>query len=137
MNGDLAMVGLLRDNAAVGALIGGTGVNNARIFISDAPQKTPLPFIVCDVYDTEPFDTKDGASVTDHDLVKVFCYATLTKDAIALADAVRRAADEARGTFNAETVYNIRFLRFDGYNIDLENRKVYVREHDYQVRIKV
>ncbi len=137
MNGDYAMVALLRDNPSVANLVGGTGVNNARIFISDAPQKARLPFIVCDVYDVEPFDSKDGVSTTDHDLVKVFVYAEKSSDAIALNNAVRQNADEARGNFNDQQVINIRFLRNDGYNIDLENRKVYVRESDYQVRIRV
>jgi len=137
MNGDAAVLDILRNNATVGALIGGTGVTNARVFISEAPQAAELPFIVCDVYDTEPFDTKSGVSVTDHELVKVFCYAEKSKTAIQLSDAVRAAVDGNSGTFNSEVVEYIRFLRYDGYNVELVNRKAYVREHDYQVRIRV
>ncbi len=136
MNGDLAVIDVLRNNVLVAGFIGGTGVNNARVFLSDAPQGAPMPFIIVDVYDTEPFDTKDGVSVTDHDLVKTFAYAETSKQAVDLADAMRTALDEKRGTFNGKTVINIRYMRYDGYNVDLINRKAYVREQDYQVRIK-
>ena len=137
MNGDVAVIAVLRANAAVGAKIGGTGVNAARVFLSDAPQEAVMPYVIVDVYDTEPFDTKDGVSVVDHDLVKVFCYAETSRACIDLADVVRDALDETRGTYNSKVVENIRYLRNDGYNVDLINRKAYVREHDYQVRIRV
>lgn len=137
MNGDLAVVDILRTNPAVGAMIGGTGVNHARVFISDAPQLAALPFVICDVYDTEPFDSMSGVSSVDHDLVKVFCYGDTSEKAIALADAVRDALDGSKGTFNGKVVEYIRYLRNDGYNIDLTNRKAYIRETDYQVRIRV
>lgn len=137
MNGDIAILDILRSNPTVGALIGGTGAANARVFISEAPQKAIMPFIVCDVYDSEPFDSKSGTSVVDHELVKVFCYAEKSSEAITLSDAVRAAVDGANGTYNSEVVEYIRWLRYDGYNVELVNRKAYVREHDYQVRIRV
>lgn len=136
MNGDIAVIDALRINSGVCSFIGGTGVNNARVFLNEAPQEEPLPYLIVDVYDTEPFDSKDGVSVTDHDLVKVFCYASSHKTCVDLSDAVRDALDETRGTFNGKEVINIRYLRYDSYNVDLINRKAYVREHDYQVRIK-
>lgn len=135
MNGDVAVLAALATNAPVAAFVGGTGIGTARIFLSDAKQGAALPYIIIDQYDSEPFDTTSGVSTVDHDLVKVFVYAETSRSAIDLAELCRDALDGQSGTYNGRVVKYMRYLRNDGYNVDLINRKAYVREHDYQVRI--
>ena len=136
MNGDIAVIDILRNDATAGALVGGTGVNNARVFPAELPQGETYPAYVVDLYDTEPFDTKTGVSAVDHDLVKVFCYADTVHQAVALQDAARGALDGAAGTYNGKVVDYIRYLKNDGYNTPETNRRIYVREMDFMVRIR-
>lgn len=135
MNGYLAVIGKLRLGTA-GNLVGGSGTTTARIFPGDFPQGEVYPMITVDTYDDDVFDTKSGVATTEHELVKVFCYGTSDNETRALAAAVRTDLDEQSGTMNGFTVENIRFLRFDTYDLNLTNRRSRVHEQDYEVRIR-
>lgn len=135
MNGYLAVIAALRDGTA-GNLVGGSGVGTARVFPGDSPQGEIYPMLTVETYDDEAFDTDSGAATTEHELVKVFCYATTDNEARLLAAAARVDLDERRGTLNGFTVENIRFLRFDTYDLHLTNRRARVHEQDYEVRIR-
>lgn len=137
MNADIPVINILAGNADVGLYIGGSGMGVARVFTGDVPQGKPFPHICVDVFDSEPFDTKSGPSVIDHEMVKVFCYANTVRDVIRLSVRARQALDGTTGTYAGEMVRDIRYLRTDSYNIPLTNKKVYVREHDYLVRLNV
>jgi hypothetical protein len=136
MNGYLAVIAKLRDGTA-GNLIGGSGVTTARVFPGDPQENEVLPFISVETFDNEPFDTDSGAATTDHDLVKVICYATTDNEARTIAAAARVDLDEQSGTLNGFVVENIRFLRVDSYDVHLTNRRARVHEHDYEVRIRL
>jgi hypothetical protein len=136
MNGYLSVIAALRDGTA-GNLVGGSGSVNARVFPGDGQDKQIFPFISVDTYDMEPFDTKSGSATTDHDLVKVFCFATTDNEARQMAAACRVDLDERSGTLNGFVVENIRFLRSDNYDIHLTNRRARVHEQDYEVRIRL
>lgn len=140
MNGHLAVIGVLRNSAAAN-YVGGSGVNNARIFPGDPQETQVLPYIYTEVFDAEAFDSKSGAATTDHDLVKVFVCDTVenssTGGARQIAAACRTALDEVGGSYNGYTVENIRYLRVDTYDIHLTNRRMRVHEQDYEVRIRV
>lgn len=136
MNGDIAVVDILTNDAAVGALVGGTGVNVARVFMAQAPQSQEYPLCIVDVFDNEPYDSKSGVASVDHDMVKVFCYAATMDEAVNLQDAVRTALDGTSGTHRGVVVEYIRYLRHDSYYVPATNRGVYVRELDFMVRVQ-
>ena len=137
MNGYLPVIAILRASGPVGLLIGGSGTQTAKVFPGDLPQKAVFPCISVDTYDGEPFDTKDGVSVVDHDLVKVMCFAETDSAAYQLATACRNALDGISGTYNGYYVENVRWLRPSSYDIDATNKRIRVHEHDYEVRIRI
>ena len=135
MNADIPVIQILSANAGIANLIGGTGIGNARVFPGTVPQTKSYPCLMVEVYDSTPYDTKDGASVVDHETVKVFCYAEESSTASALGAAVRSALDDYNGSVGGYTIGHIRYLRQDGQHIQLTNRKVFLRELDFMVRI--
>ena len=136
MNGYLSIIAALRDGTA-GNLVGGSGVLTARVFPGDPQETQVYPCIGVETFDSEAFDTKSGAATTDHDLVKVFSYATTDNEARTIARAVRADLDERSGTINSLVVENIRFLRVDSYDLHLTNRRARVHEQDYEIRIRL
>jgi hypothetical protein len=139
LNADIPVLNILSVGEA-GNYVGGSGMGTARIFINDVPQNTVMPHIVVEQFDAEAFDTKDGVSYVDHELVKVYCYGegnTGVRDSKILARAVRNTLDAYQHTtIGGEEVEYIRYQRQASYNIQYTNKRVYVREQDYQVRIK-
>jgi len=136
MNGYLAVIAALRDGTA-GNLVGGSGSTTARVFPGDPQQKQVYPFISVDSYDTDAFDTKTGSATTDHDLVKVMCFADTDNECRQIAAAARVDLDEYIGTLNGFVVERIRFLRVDTYDLHLTNRRARIHEQDYEVRIRL
>lgn len=136
MNGYLSVIAKLR-NGTAGNLIGGSGTGSARVFPGDSPQGETYPQIMVDTYDMEPFDTKSGPATTDHDLVKVMCFASTDNECRLIAAACRTDLDGASGTLNGFFVENMRFLRVDTYDMQFTNRRIRVHEQDYEVRIRV
>lgn len=134
MNGYLAVIDAIR-NGTAGNLIGGSGTTTARVFPGDPQEQQIYPCVSVETFDEEPFDTKTGAATTSHDLVKVICYADTDREARSVALACRVDLDERSGTLNGYTVENIRYLRFDSYDVHLTNRRARVHEQDYEVRI--
>ncbi len=137
MNGYLSVIGLLRADGPVGLLIGGSGVNTARVFPGDPPQQAKYPLIAVETFDAEGFDTKSGASVLDHDMVRVSCYADTDDAARDLSTKVRAAIDERSGLYNGYYVENIRWIRWNTYDVNITNRRVRVHEADYEVRVRI
>lgn len=129
MNADIAVVQILLASAPV------TGMVAARIFPGDVPQTETYPVVMVEVFDAQPYDSKDGASVIDAEQVKVFCYADTVKQSAALGKAVRTALDDFSGSTANYTVQHIRYLRQDSQSLALTNRKAYLRELDFMVRI--
>jgi hypothetical protein len=137
MNSDIAIIHILSGHPGLAYQVGSTGMGNARVFSGDVPQGEVFPVVMVDLYDAEPFDTKDGASVVDHEMVKVFCYGSTAKEARNLSDEVRNALDSVSGTYNSQVIQDIRYMRSDSQRIELTNRKVYLREMDFMVRIEI
>lgn len=136
MNADIPVINILSRGEA-GNYVGGSGMGTAKVFPGDAPQTIAMPYIIVDTFDGEAFDTKDGVAYVDHEIVKVFNYADNVRDCKVLARASRNTLDAySRTTVGGEEVEYIRYLRTVSYNVQQTNKKVYVREQDYQVRIK-
>ncbi len=137
MKGYLPVIDILRLDGPVGLLIGGSGVGVARVFPGDAPQGDIYPLIMVDTFDSEPFDTKSGISVLDHDQVKVTYFAETDAVAYDLANKGRTALDGATGIHNGIYIEWIRWLRVATYDVNLTNRRVRVHEHDFEVRTRI
>lgn len=135
MNGYLAVIDALR-NGTVKNYFAGSTTAAVRVFPGDPQEKQQYPCISVETFDEEAFDTSTGAATTSHDLVKVIVYADTDREARSIAVACRTDLDEVSGTLNGFTVENIRYLRFDSYDLHLTNRRARVHEQDYEVRIR-
>ena len=136
MNADVPVLNILSLGEA-GNYVGGSGMGTANVFINETPQNEPLPRIIVEQFDGESFETKDGVAYVDHEMVKVYCYADKVRTVNVLARAVRNTLDAySRTTIGGEVVKYITYKRQAGYNEQYTNKKVFVREQDYEVRIK-
>lgn len=136
MNGYLSVISLLREDGQVGLLIGGSGVNTARVFPGDAPQGAAYPHITVETFDAEPFDTKDGVSVVDNEMVKVMYMSESESTLYDLAERGRDALDGQSGTINGKVIDYIRYMGFSSYDVNVTNKRIRVHEQDYEVRVQ-
>lgn len=130
MNSELAVLGILRDDSAV------TDIVATRVYLNQAPQAAILPYIIVEEQDVEPFNTKDGVSVSDHDTVRVYPYATTKRALISLYTACRNALDGvSNGIYNTVAVNHIYFKGQTSFDEQIENRKAYAKDQEYLVRV--
>lgn len=136
MNGYLSVIEILALDGQVGLYIGGSGLNTARVYPADAPQKAVFPHITVETFDADQFDTKSGVSVLEHEMVKVRYVAEEESDAYAMAQAGRTALDGKSGTYNGRYVEWIRYMGLFTYKENITNKSCRVHEHDYEVRVR-
>jgi hypothetical protein len=110
-----------------------TDVVSTRIYPEVAQQDSDLPFIVYNVTNNEPTDTKPEPSKLDTAQVEVNIYAESYTEAIDLAVAVRAALDRVKGTYNG---VNVQSIQYQNEVIDFdEPQRAYNISADYDVRI--
>lgn len=131
----IGVIDILRDNAGVGALVGGTGTS-ARVYPIERAQKEGLPAITVDQDNVIPYDTKDGVSTLDEVYVLVISYGSTYSDSLAVANACRSALDRTSGTFNGEVIQSIRFQSQSTNIEEINNVPIYWTEQEYKVRIE-
>ena len=140
MASELAFIDILRDDATIGALVGGTGTS-ARVYPMERPHKISLPAVTVTLQDIEPNDTKDGVSTLDVEIIKVEYYdstyknTTASSGAFHLAETGRTALDRVSGTFSNVEIQSARFTDQDMFTIEINNNLIYVVEHEYSVRV--
>ena len=88
MSAELAVIEILRSDATVGGLVGGTGTS-ARIYPIERPQTSTLPAITVTPDDIEPSDTKTGVSKLDEEFIQVLYYSSDYNDNKDLVEAGR------------------------------------------------
>ena len=110
-----------------------TDVVSTRIYPEVAQQDSDLPFIVYNVTNNEPTDTKPEPSKLDTAQVEVNIYAESYTEAIDLAVAVRAALDRVKGTYSGVNVQSIQYLN-EIIDFD-EPQRAYNISADYDVRI--
>ena len=136
MNGYLSVISLLRADGQVGLLIGGSGVATARVYPGDAPQGATYPHVCVETFDVEVFDSKDGVSVVEHEMVKVMYMSESESTLYDLAEKGRDALDGQSGTINGRIIDYIRYMGFSTYDVNVTNKRIRVHEQDYQVRVR-
>lgn len=130
MKGEFAVLKILLDTVAVSDIVG------TRVYLDEAPEADQYPLIIVSEEDNEPFDTKNGVSAKDHDTIRVFPYAANKNTLRLLAQACRDALDgKAAGTYNNVQIEWLRFLNQTSFDDKIENRKVYAKDQQYQVRV--
>ncbi len=95
---EAALFDVLKDDAGVGTVCGD------RIYPLLAPDNAVKPYIVYEVIGTEPQRITAGAGTLKRTRMHLDCYdegASGYGDAKSLADAVRTAIDNARGTWDS------------------------------------
>jgi hypothetical protein len=132
MRAEYAVIKILLNDTTVSGLV------STRVYLDEAPQKDPYPLIIVEEDSDDPSDTKDGPSVVDHDTVRVFPYATDPDTLRTLAKACRDALDgKANVTYNTTEVVYVRFVSQGKFSEQIENRKVFAKDQEYNVRVKV
>lgn len=137
MAAEIAVIDILRDDATLGALLGGTGTS-ARVYPLERPQGSGLPSILVRGQDIEPSDTKDGVSTLDTEFIQVLMYGEDLSQLILTIEAkVRTLLDRIRvGTYNGVTIQSSQFLDRDTFLEQIDNNSIYTVEHIYKVRVK-
>lgn len=135
MAAELALIDILRDDATIGALVGGTGTS-ARVYPIERPQTSLFPSITVIPDDIDPSDTKTGVSKLDEEFITVYYYSDTYSSNNSLSVAGRSALDRNGGTYNGVVVQSIRFEDRDSWVEEIENRVIYVTEHNYKVRVQ-
>jgi len=110
-----------------------TDIVGTRIYPEVAQQDGDLPYIVYNVSNNEPSDTKPEPSKLDTAEIEVHCYATSYSQAIDIAVAVRGALDRVKGTYNGVNVQSIQYIN-EVIDFD-EPQRAYEVTADYEVRI--
>ena len=110
-----------------------TDIVGTRIYPEVAQQDGDLPYIVYNITNNEPSDTKPEPSKLDTAEIEVHCYATSYSQAIDIAVAVRGALDRVKGTYNGVNVQSIQYIN-EVIDFD-EPQRAYEVTADYEVRI--
>lgn len=98
MNGGKAIYSILKNNAAVNAIVG-TG-DNCRVFPLIENQSYTMPFITYDAAFNEPNPTKSGPSTLDEKSYQINIVAATPDACEDLAEKVRLALDYSSGTYD-------------------------------------
>lgn len=132
MKGEYAVINILLNTTAVTDIVG------TRIYLDEAPQSDAYPLIIIEEEGVEPKDTKDGASVSEPDIIRVFPYSTNKNTLRLLAQACRDALDgKAAGTYNSVSVVDLRFMNQSSFDEQIANRKVYAKDQEYRVWVNL
>ena len=128
----LAIYNLLKNDAAVNAVVGG------RIYPELAKEGVAMPYIVYSVVSNSPSDTKDGTPI-DEAQCEIFSVGSTYQMCNDLSDKVRAALDRKGVTVTDAQAGNITVQSIQYTNEITEvsaDRKTYIAVQDYTFRIK-
>lgn len=113
-----------------------SAVVSTRVYPVTTPQKVANPHITFDLYNTDPTDTKDGASKLDVYYIEVSCFHKEALDCVTLANHCRGALDRFSGINSGNVIDKIIFEGQDGPYFDHE-RELFRVDLDVRVRVRV
>jgi hypothetical protein len=133
MNGELAVLRVLLLDDNVSSFVG------TKVYLNEAPQRATLPYIILEERDSEPIDSKSGKAVTDFDIVGVFIYSNDQRQLFNISTAVRLALDDKeQGNYGSPLlIERISFMGQTGFFEKIENKKAFVKDQEYQLRVRL
>lgn len=131
MNAEIGIMEILKNDSSVTALV--DSGSSSRIYYDEAMEGQQLPFIILQVDEIQPNDTKSGISTLDEDFVYVTTFAGTKKDAKILATAARAALDRTTGTKNGIQIIGLQFRTQRSDTDRLVDKKVFTIEQLYKV----
>ena len=126
-----AIINILEADSDVNALISG------KVYPSDAPQGTALPYIVIEQIGREPNHTKDGASQLDVFFVNVTSYDNTYVDTRNLGGKCTTALHGHASGVESVSGQNIDSVRLDDEHEDKLDERLFEIEQTYRVRRKL
>jgi hypothetical protein len=133
MAAELAFINILKSDNELIPLLGN------RVRPIQQVQTGILPScVVRKIGGTEPSDTKDGPSTLDVERIQVLMYfSDWTTPVYTIQNRVRYLLDRLReGTYNGVTVQSSQFEDDDNYEEQIVDKKIFVVEQIYKVRVK-
>jgi hypothetical protein len=128
MKGEYAVLKILLDTTAVSNIVG------TRVYLDEAPEGEIYPMVIVQEEGTEPQDSKDGVSVSEPDIIRVYPYAENKQTLKTLAEACRNALDgKTPGVYNSIEILDLRFMNQTSFDEQIANRKVYAKDQEYRV----
>ena len=131
MNGQLAIMSILQNDATFGAIVG-IG-SSAKIYYDEAMQTVTTPFAIIKTDGITPNDTKSGASTLDFDLVYITHFAATKKQVTDMSLAARNALDRTTGTKGGIIVIGLQFKDLRSDTERLIDKKVFTEEQLFQI----
>lgn len=123
-----AIYHVLTNDAPVNAIV------STRIYPNEAPQGATLPYIVQEITDTEPLESKDSPQY-DFVSVEISCYAqggSGGEQALEdLSSKVITALDNNTGTHNDVVVKQAQYLNKDDVKLE-DEQKIYGKRIDFR-----
>ena len=123
-----AVYHVLTNDADVSAIV------STRIYPNEAPQEATLPYIVQEITDTEPLESKDSPQY-DFVSVEINCYAqggSGGEQALEdLSKKVITALDNNTGTHNGVVVKQAQYLNKDDIKLE-DKQKIYGKRIDFR-----
>lgn len=125
-----AIVQILLADAPVVAIVGN------KVYRNEAPQGQSLPYVIIEVENVDPSNTKEAVSSADYVFLNVISYAATQAELDTLSEAVRTALDyKAAGTYGGIVMNQLRFQSENDFDEEIENRKVYAVDQSYMMRL--
>jgi hypothetical protein len=132
MSAGKAIYNILTNDAPVSAIV------STRVYPIEASENASYPYVVFDITDTEPVESKDNPQY-DFESVEVRCYARGGSGAYLtledLSDKIITALNNNTGTFNGVIIKDAQYLNKDDIKLEDEQR-IYGKRLDFRFLIQ-
>lgn len=120
---------ILADSSSITDVVGN------KIYYSNPPQGTELPFIVLEVDQGIVNDTKSGASELDQNEIEVFCYCKLMVDesGISGASTLIRIVESVLNRYEDSVLFIKSSNTYSTANYSLPNKPMYQASQNFEV----
>jgi hypothetical protein len=127
-----AIYNILTNDSPVSAIV------STRIYPIEASEEAAFPYIVFEVTDTEPIESKDSPAY-DFESAEISCYdqggtgAYLTLED--LTDKIITALDNNIGTFNGVVIKSAQYLNKDDIKLE-DKQRIYGKRLDFRFLVQ-
>jgi hypothetical protein len=127
MSAGKCIYNILSNDANVSATVG------TKIFPSLGIENIAYPYIVYEMVNLDPTDTKDGVSCLDTEEFEIEIYTKNPSDMSTLGTDVRNALDRYTGTVEGINIQSIKYnAENSGYT---DGDRIYLKMQSYSIRI--